>query len=169
MRYLKGRGIRFYRQLSSIRVLLSLRQPSPFLASSKIEIFHPSELICTDWLTSSEFPDRHVNPRGFDAHLYEGASARSTHADRLFHYKAKSCSEEVLQWFHYSITSKRISILVMYRHLHIFEKYRQQRGIDNSVTYYQISFIYVYRLFSTIIVLHFTMYTSIQSYMRYVL
>lgn len=41
--------------------------PPPFLASSKIEIFHPSELICTDWLTSSEFPDRHVNPRGFGA------------------------------------------------------------------------------------------------------
>lgn len=167
MRYLKGRGIRFYRQLSSIRVPLSLRQPSPFLASSKIEIFHPSELICTDWLTSSEFPDRHVNPRGFDAHLYEGASARSTHADRLFHYKAKSCSEEVLQWFHYSITSKRISILVMYL---IFSReawYRQQRNILSLLS--NIIRLYVYRPFSTITVLHFTMCTSIQSHTWYVL
>lgn len=48
---------------------------SPFsLASSKVEIFHPWELICTDWLTSSGFPDRHANPRGFGvAHLYERA------------------------------------------------------------------------------------------------
>lgn len=118
-RYLKAKGIRPYCQFlysyASLSFSLSISLPlclpsSPFLASSKIEIFHPSELICTDWLTSSEFPDRHVNPRGFGAHLYEGASARITHANRLSCYKAKSCCKKVLQWeLRYSIASKRIS------------------------------------------------------------
>lgn len=147
---LKGREMYLYRQFSSIRASSPLSLPlcfsfpsptsfpPPFLASSKIEIFHPSELICTDWLTSGEFPDRHVNPRGFGVQrLYEGASARTTHAYRLSRYKGKSCSEEVPWRLHSTYQSGLVACV--YRRPYTFGAISTQRMA------YSVRIIFLYR------------------------